>query len=107
LIRQKSPTLAALTAKYLIVDSRPSQSAYILVDHFAHSDPLVERFERWARRRLTEGFRWTMPRRQLEPAKERWRAACKRFWAGRHFLLSGITCGARGASAEDNGGKCG
>jgi len=56
LIRQKSPTLAALTAKYLIVDSRPSQSAYILVDHFAHSDPLVERFERWARRRLTEGF---------------------------------------------------
>src|SRR5579859_2311410 len=28
MIRQKSPKLAALTAKYLIVDSRPSQSAY-------------------------------------------------------------------------------
>ena len=29
LIRQKSPRLAALTAKYLVVDSRPSQSAYV------------------------------------------------------------------------------
>jgi len=56
LIRQKSPRLAALTAKYLVVDSRPSQSAYSLTDHLAHSDPLVERFERWARGRLTHGF---------------------------------------------------
>src|SRR5271170_6553732 len=56
LIRQKSPRLAALTAKYLVVDSRPSQSAYVLADHLAHSDPLVERFEHWARGRLMRGF---------------------------------------------------
>src|ERR1700730_11339833 len=56
LIRQKSPRLAALTAKYLVVDSRPMQSAYVLTDHLAHSDPLVERFERWARGHLTHGF---------------------------------------------------
>jgi transcriptional regulator GlxA family with amidase domain len=56
LIRQKSPRLAALTAKYLVVDSRPAQSAYVLTDHLAHSDPLVERFERWARSRLAQGF---------------------------------------------------
>jgi transcriptional regulator GlxA family with amidase domain len=56
LIRQQSPKLAALTAKYLIVDSRPSQSAYVLADHLIHSDPLVERFERWARGRLAHGF---------------------------------------------------
>lgn len=56
LIRQHSPKLASLTAKYLIVDSRPSQSAYILTDHLIHSDPLVERFERWARNRLSHGF---------------------------------------------------
>ena len=56
LIRQKSPRLAALTAKYLVVDSRPSQSAYVLVDHLAHSDALVERYERWARGSLTHGF---------------------------------------------------
>jgi transcriptional regulator GlxA family with amidase domain len=56
LIRQKSPKLAALTAKYLIVDARPSQSAYILSDHLTHSDPMVQQFERWARNRLAEGF---------------------------------------------------
>ncbi|HSB54932.1 MAG TPA: helix-turn-helix domain-containing protein [Gemmatimonadales bacterium] len=56
LIRQKSPRLAALTARYLIVDSRPTQSAYAMVDHLAHNDPMVERFESWARSRLKQGF---------------------------------------------------
>jgi transcriptional regulator GlxA family with amidase domain len=56
LIRQRSPKLASLTAKYLIVDSRPSQSAYILTDHLVHADPVVERFERWARARLAHEF---------------------------------------------------
>lgn len=56
LVRQASPELATLVARYLIVDSRPSQSAYVISDHLAHSDPLVERFERWARGRLAEGF---------------------------------------------------
>ncbi len=56
LVRSVSPELASLTAKYLIVDSRPSQSAYALTDHLVHSDPVVQRFERWARSRLAEGF---------------------------------------------------
>src|SRR5215813_9226925 len=56
LVRSVSPKLAALTAKYLIVDSRPSQSAYALTDHLVHSDALVQRFEAWARSRLTRGF---------------------------------------------------
>ncbi len=56
LIRGVSPQLAALTAKYLIVDSRPSQSAYALTDHLVHTDPIVQRFERWARARLADGF---------------------------------------------------
>ena len=56
LVRTESPQLAALAAKYLIVDSRPSQSAYALADHLVHDDPLVQRFERWARSRLTRGF---------------------------------------------------
>jgi transcriptional regulator GlxA family with amidase domain len=51
-----SPQLASLTAKYLIVDSRPSQSAYALTDHLVHSDPIVRRFEDWARVRLDHGF---------------------------------------------------
>ena len=49
LIRSVSPELASLTAKYLIVDSRPSQTAYALTDHLMHSDPVVHLFERWAR----------------------------------------------------------
>jgi transcriptional regulator GlxA family with amidase domain len=56
LVRAVSPGLASLTAKYLIVDSRPSQSAYVLTDHLVHSDPLVQRFEGWARSRLKHGF---------------------------------------------------
>ena len=56
LVRGVSPELAALTAKYLIVDTRPSQSAYALTDHLVHDDPIVQRFERWARARLTRGF---------------------------------------------------
>jgi transcriptional regulator GlxA family with amidase domain len=56
LVRRVSPQLASLTAKYLIVDSRPSQSAYALSDHLVHSDPIVQRFEAWARGRLTHGF---------------------------------------------------
>jgi transcriptional regulator GlxA family with amidase domain len=56
LVRGVSPQLAALTAKYLIVDSRPSQSAYALTDHLIHTDPIVERFETWARGRLRQGF---------------------------------------------------
>ena len=56
IIRGASPQLASLTAKYLIVDSRPSQSAYALTDHLIHSDPLVERFENWARSQIGPRF---------------------------------------------------
>lgn len=56
IIRGESPQLASLTAKYLIVDSRPSQSVYALSDHLVHSDPIVQHFESWARSNLKDGF---------------------------------------------------
>ena len=56
LIRQASPELASLVARYLIVDARPSQSAYAISDHLIHTNPLVQHFERWARSRLDSGF---------------------------------------------------
>jgi transcriptional regulator GlxA family with amidase domain len=56
IIRSVSPQLAALTARYLIVDSRPSQAVYALTDHLVHSDRVVQQFEAWARARLKEGF---------------------------------------------------
>ncbi|MGZ3421159.1 MAG: GlxA family transcriptional regulator [Polyangiales bacterium] len=52
LVRQKSPSLAHSTARYLVFDARPSQAAYTMPDHFAHADPMVERFEQWARKHL-------------------------------------------------------
>lgn len=56
ILRRKSPQLAALTARYLIVDPRPSQVSYAIPDHLAHSDPVVEKFEKWARRHLADRF---------------------------------------------------
>jgi transcriptional regulator GlxA family with amidase domain len=56
IVRRASPRLASLTARYLIVDSRVSQSAYALSDHLMHADPIVQRFEGWARSQLTRGF---------------------------------------------------
>src|SRR3984893_15289110 len=56
LIRRASPDLANLTARYLVVDVRTSQSIYSIPDHLAHADPLIQRFERWARGRMAEGF---------------------------------------------------
>jgi transcriptional regulator GlxA family with amidase domain len=56
LIRRASPDLANLTARYLVVDERTSQSIYSIPDHLAHADPLIQRFERWSRRRLAKGL---------------------------------------------------
>ena len=56
LIRRASPGLADVTARYLVVDERTSQSIYSIPDHLAKADPLTRRFERWARGRLAEGF---------------------------------------------------
>jgi transcriptional regulator GlxA family with amidase domain len=54
LVRERSPSLAQATARYLVFDARPSQAPYVMPDHLAHADPLVERFEHWARRHLTD-----------------------------------------------------
>jgi transcriptional regulator GlxA family with amidase domain len=59
LIRRQSPALAALTARYLLIEPRASQATFIIPDHLAHNDPLVERFEDWARRNLRRGFSLT------------------------------------------------
>ncbi|MGH8779377.1 GlxA family transcriptional regulator [Paraburkholderia sp.] len=69
LIRQASPELAALVASYLIVDARPSQSAYAISDHLAHADPLVARFDRWARERLDQGFNLDLAASELATSK--------------------------------------
>jgi transcriptional regulator GlxA family with amidase domain len=56
LVRRISPALAAVTARYLMIDPRSSQAAYAIPDHLTHTDAVVERFERWARENLSNGF---------------------------------------------------
>lgn len=56
LVRRRSPTLAAQTARYLVVDARPSQARFAIPDQLAHDDPTVERFETWARAHVRERF---------------------------------------------------
>jgi transcriptional regulator GlxA family with amidase domain len=56
LIRTASPELAALTSRYLLADIRSSQAAYIIPNHLAQADPLIQRFEQWSRANLKSGF---------------------------------------------------
>jgi transcriptional regulator GlxA family with amidase domain len=56
LIRKASPELAVLVSRYLLADIRSLQAPYIIPNHVAQADPLVLRFERWAREHLQEGF---------------------------------------------------
>lgn len=54
LVRQRSPELAQSTARYLLFDARPSQAQFVMPDHLAHADPVIERFEAWAHRHLVD-----------------------------------------------------
>ena len=56
LIRQVSPELAAVVSRYLLADLRSLQAPFIIPNHLAQADPLIQRFERWARDRLKQGF---------------------------------------------------
>jgi transcriptional regulator GlxA family with amidase domain len=69
LIRRASPELANLTARYLVVDERSSQSIYAIPNHLAHADPLIQQFERWARARLAKGFSLDQAVRALATSK--------------------------------------
>lgn len=55
-IRERSPDLASLVARYLVLDDRPSQAPFVAPTHVAYDDELVKRFERWIRRHLREPF---------------------------------------------------
>ena len=55
-IREKSPDLASLVARYLLLDDRPSQAPFVAPSQVAYDDELVKKFERWIRRHLGEPF---------------------------------------------------
>lgn len=64
-IRSQSPSLAALCARYLLIEPRTSQAVFVIADHVAHTDPLVEQFEQWARKNLAEGFSLNKAAREI------------------------------------------
>ena len=92
IIRRASPELANLTARYLVVDVRTSQSIYSIPDHLANSDPLIRRFERWARGRLAEGFSLDQAAQALGTSKRTLARRMEACWASRRSPSSRI-CG--------------
>lgn len=56
LIQKASPELANIVSRYLLADLRSSQAPYIIPNHLSQADPLIQRFEKWARQHLKEGF---------------------------------------------------
>ena len=56
LIRKSSPELAVTVSRYFLADFRSSQAPYIIPNHLANADPVIQKFERWSRDRLNEGF---------------------------------------------------
>lgn len=54
LVRRHSPTLARTTANFLTHEDRATQTTFVMHDHLAQSDQLVERFEHWARGNLAD-----------------------------------------------------
>lgn len=56
IIRQASPQLAGTVSRYMTADLRSSQAPFIIPNHLAQADPMILRFERWARSNLRGGF---------------------------------------------------
>jgi transcriptional regulator GlxA family with amidase domain len=69
LVGGSDPQLASLTASYLIADVRPSQAPYTITDRLTYDDPVVQRFEQWARARLARGFSLDLAARALAISK--------------------------------------
>ncbi|HEY4187541.1 MAG TPA: helix-turn-helix domain-containing protein [Polyangia bacterium] len=65
IVRQRSPALAAAVARYLTADVERSQGTFAIPDQMSHEDPIVESFERWARRHLVDRFSLQMAARSV------------------------------------------
>jgi transcriptional regulator GlxA family with amidase domain len=56
ILRTVSVELTQHVARLLLVDERPSQAAFVALDHLHHDDPIVLAFERYVRQHLGEPF---------------------------------------------------
>ncbi|MGW2690033.1 GlxA family transcriptional regulator [Streptomyces sp. NPDC001414] len=53
-VQRRSPELADLVARHLLIGDRPSQAAFALPTQLAQADPLLTAFERWTRAHLAD-----------------------------------------------------
>lgn len=56
LVGTHSPHLADRVARFLVIDDRPAQSAYLAIDHLAAHDTLVAGFDGYIRTHLADGL---------------------------------------------------
>jgi transcriptional regulator GlxA family with amidase domain len=78
IVRMRSPALADLVSRYLVVDERPSQAAYAIPSALAQSDPLVSAFERWSRTNLHEPLNLATASRALQVSERTLQRALRR-----------------------------
>jgi transcriptional regulator GlxA family with amidase domain len=78
LVAERSPTLADLVARYLVVDHRPSQGTFAIPSLLAQTDPVVSAFERWVRENLAEPLRLPAAARALGTSERTLQRAVQR-----------------------------
>ncbi|GAA5168069.1 hypothetical protein GCM10023321_61640 [Pseudonocardia eucalypti] len=65
LVNARSPALADLVARYMLIGNRVSQLNFLLPEVIARGDPLVVAFDRWVRDHLADSFRISAAARDL------------------------------------------
>ena len=64
-VNSRSPALAELVARYLMVGNRHSQLGFLIPEVVTRANPLLAAFERWAREHLSNHFRISAAARAL------------------------------------------
>ncbi len=90
IIRQASPELADTVSRYLTADLRSSQAPFIIPNHLAQADPMILRFERWARINLKDGFSLQSCPKHSRLALEPCSAVAMPYWASLRSTTSRI-----------------
>jgi transcriptional regulator GlxA family with amidase domain len=65
IVQQHSPSLADLTARYLLIGDAPSQAAFAIPSLLARANPTMAAFELWVRQRLSEPLQISVAARDL------------------------------------------
>jgi len=65
IVQRHSPSLADLTARYLVIGDHPSQAAFAMPTLLARTDPTMAEFEQWVRQRLSEPLQIAAAARDL------------------------------------------